>query len=392
MYQLVPDHNAVIRRPEFRTEWEFDAGAQINGGLAIVEDTLIVDTLAGDLIALDARDGSLLWHAHANNALMSSPVIKSGVVFVGTGTNQRMSGVAASSAYFPSSNDDPTWGRPEGDAEIAFDMTTGKMIWRRATRGEDMPSPAILNGTLVFANGDLHAYGLDWSSGLIRWRKPTGGVSTMASATVSAKTVLLSVCGKRFQACATMDVNPVVGSQYWRANYGSSDSSPAVSNDLKEVFVSGVESVSPFRVHVGRAVVAALSQKTGSVIWEYDSENAGPYSEVGSSERAVAGTYNAGTLYQAIPTEDRLIAFDGRSGSIKWAVKTAGPVKMSPVVDFGHVYFGDSAGVFYNVDAANGALLTTRLFKQPFSTSPPIIVGSTIIIADSSKVLAFPIH
>jgi outer membrane protein assembly factor BamB len=64
---------------------------------------------------------------------------------------------------------------------------------------------------------------------------------------------------------------------------------------------------------------------------------------------------------------------------------------MSPVVENGRVYFGDTAGIFYTVDAASGKLLHTGSYLQPFSVSPPIIYGKTMFIADGNMVLAVPL-
>jgi outer membrane protein assembly factor BamB len=74
-----------------------------------------------------------------------------------------------------------------------------------------------------------------------------------------------------------------------------------------------------------------------------------------------------------------------------WTAHTSANVKMSPVVKGDRVYFGDTAGVLYNVNRRTGRIEHTSSFLQPFSTSPPVIVGETLFIADGPMVVAMPV-
>jgi len=177
----------------------------------------------------------------------------------------------------------------------------------------------------------------------------------------------------------------------------SIDDSPGGTTQHPEVhgdgmgFVSGVDTYKEPYGKGARGVAAAIDAITGRTIWAYRSPKSGPFTMIGSNERAVAGAYANGTYYQALPTPDTLIAFDGKTGKIRWRLQTSGPVKMSPVIARGKLYVGDTVGVFYTVDARTGQLLKAEAFSAPFSTSPPIIVGDTLIVANGTTVRAFPI-
>jgi outer membrane protein assembly factor BamB len=86
-----------------------------------------------------------------------------------------------------------------------------------------------------------------------------------------------------------------------------------------------------------------------------------------------------------------VVALDERTGKELWTVHTSANVKMSPVVKGEVVYFGDTAGIFYRVDRKTGSILHTTSYLQPFSTSPPVIVGDTVFIANGQVVVAVPI-
>lgn len=372
-YQLRPDHNAVLDRSGFAASWSFDAHARLNGGLAVDGDTLYFDTFAPSVVALYLESGALRWETPVDNIVMSTPILSSDMVYVGTGSNHHMS---------------PTrWGRPQGDRVIALDKSDGRQRWTYRTVGEDMPSPVFANGSLVFANGDAHAYALDASSGTLHWRRQLEGVSTMASATAQAGVAFLSTCTLQLEPGATSAVDVRNGSVRWRAPYGNCDSSPTVAGT--RVFVSGIR-LEPAGSVIGyRALVTALDARSGKVKWTYRSPDTGISTTFVSSERAVAGTYAGGIYYQAIPTHDRLMAFDAVSGRALWSFKTVAPAKMSPVVKDGYLYLGDTAGCLYTLDAKRGTLANVQTFDAPFSTSPPIIVGDTMIVAVGTKIRAF---
>ncbi len=391
MYQLRPDHNAVVPRENFVAAWSFDAGARINGGLVLSGDVVYVDTFNSEVIALGAREGSVLWRAHGNgNEIMSTPIVGDGMVFVGSGRNGRLVKVDTDFTYTPNASGNPVWGRPEGDAVMAFDARSGAPKWAYRTVGEDMPSAALAQGLLVFVNGDLHAYALRANTGQLVWRRRVSGLATMASATFSDGTVFVSYCRDAPYRCYTAALNPSSGAIRWQAPYGNSDSSPTVAANL--VFVSGVEDTAlPFE-HGGRAAVAALSALTGKPVWTYKTTTPGPYTQVGSSERAIAGTYWNRMYFQAFPSHDELLAFDATTGKIRWRFRSLAPIKMSPIIAADRLYVGDTAGILYALVARTGSIYTTRHFAKPFTTSPPVLMGDSLFIANDTTLYALRIH
>ena len=170
----------------------------------------------------------------------------------------------------------------------------------------------------------------------------------------------------------------------WESPYGHCDAAPTVAEG--KIFVPSVEPGS--LKYVGRTIVAALDAKSGKALWTYHSTSDGVWTMLGSDESAIAGTYDRGTYYQPAPLNDELIAFNAASGNIRWRFHTSGPVKMSPVIKSGHLYFGDTTGVFYDLDSASGRLVRATPFKKPFATSPPVIVGQTMFLANDESIYA----
>ena len=386
MYQFAPHHNAVFDRPGFRRSWVFDSKNKINGGLAIVGNTLILDTFGKEVIALDADTGKPIWRTQLHNIVMSTPVVVNGLVYVGSGSSDTLTH-QANMLLRMKYHGKTVWGVPGGDEVAALDLKTGALRWRFRTIGEDMPSPVYDNGRIVFANGDWHAYALRADNGAQLWQSDTGGISTMASAMPVGKAVLVATCTDGIRNSNMLALDPVTGKVLWQTPYGHCDATPTYADG--KIFTSDVEP-GPIK-YVGRTIVAAVNPETGKPIWTYRAPSDGMWTTLGSDEAAIAGTYAGGVYYQAAPLDDQLIAFDGKTGKIRWSLRTAGPVKMSPVVRDGRVYVGDTVGMFYVLDSRTGKPIRISPYKKPFTTSPPVIIGDTLFIVNGESVNAVPL-
>lgn len=386
MYQLTPAHNAVVEEPvPSKIGWRYDAKAKINGGIALAGDLLIFDTFDRQVVALEAATGKPRWVSSSDNVIMSTPVISNGLIVVGTGRNaghNHDGGFVYESGNMADATD--IWGRPEGDHIIALRASDGSVAWSYRTAGENMPSPAIVGNNVIFANGDSHAYALRLSSGDPAWRIDTDGLSTMASATAANGRVMLSVCNFMQATAHTYAVAPASGEVIWEVPFGNCDSSPTVGAGA--VYLSGISGNQDAVGFGGRAVIAAVDEKTGSLRWRYESPSNGAYTSVGSSERAIAGMFDSGVYYQALPTEDAFVAFNAQTGKELWRVRTAAPVKMSAVVRKGRIYFGDTAGLLYTVSANGGKVISERPFDEPFTTAPPVALGSSLLLVNGENV------
>ena len=393
MYQHSPDRNAVFEHYRIARDWSYTAD-KINGGLALVGNTLLFTTFDRRLVALDVRNGRELWHAALANIAMSTPIVAGDTVYVGTGKNGVLdrslrpnAKLARNVAMRFEYGKRPVWGVDQGDEIAAFDLHTGARRWTHRTVGENMPSAVYDRGTLIFANGEWRAYALRAETGAALWSTELGGVATMASAVTAGNLVVFGTCTDGMRNSSAVALDESAGKLVWRSPYGHCDAAPTYADG--KVFVS---SVAPGDTWVqGRTVVAALDAKTGKPAWVYRAKEQGLWSLIGSEEAAVAGAYANGTYYQSSPLSDEVIAFDGKTGRVRWRFHTSGPAKMSAVVNKGRLYIGDTAGLFYTLDASDGTLLEIRQFKNGFTTSPPIVAGNKIIIANGTGVHAIPL-
>lgn len=377
MYQRFATHNAVFDAPKLRVTWQSALGDRINAGFALDGSVLYAASFDHRLYAVDAATGKIRWDVATDDILMSTPVVADGLIVIGTGHNGFLK------------PDDPVsqvWGRPEGNDVIAY-TTGGKLVWKFHTVGENMPTPAIAGDTVVFANGDAHAYALDLKTGKLKWQSALPGAVNMASIAIDAGVAFVSSCHNAPYVCETRALDVRDGHTLWTNPNGGSDCAPAVADGL--VFVNGNRN-DDYHYHTGGTdVVAALDERTGEKRWTYEGEP-GPYTFPSTNERQIAATFADGVLYQPIGNASRVIAFEARTGKIVWNLRTWANVKMSPLITGGRVYFGDTGGVLYNVDQRTGRVVHTSSFLQPFSAAPPLIADQTIFAAAGSVIIAMP--
>ena len=378
MYQRYATHNAVLDAPKLHANYQSALGDRINAGFAFDGSTLYAASFDRKLYALEAATGKILWSVTTDDVLMSTPVFARGLIIVGSGQNGFLKPLDGSSQV---------WGRPQGNEVIAYTLA-GKLVWTFHTAGENMPSPAIAGNTVVFANGDAHAYALDLATGKLKWQTPLAGAVTMASTAIDGGAAFISSCHNAPYYCETRALDLRDGHTLWTNPNGGSDCAPTVADGL--VFVNGNRN-DETRFHTGGVdIVAAIDESTGQTRWTYTGDP-GPYTFPVTNERQIAATFADGVLYQPIGNTSNVIAFEARTGKILWNLRTWANVKMSPVIIGGRVYFGDNGGILYNVDQQTGQVVHTSSFLQPFSAAPPLVVGDTILFAVGPVIVAMPL-
>jgi|SRR5579884_545159 len=384
MYQYQANHNAVFAGPSRAFSWHQKLGGKVNGGLAIVDGTVYVESFDKHLYALDAQNGRVKWTARLQNIAMTAPIVADGLVVVGTGSN----------APLKETSKETVWGRPEGDYLQAFSMRDGSLVWQQRTVGENMPTPALVrvNGenTLVFANGDNHAYAMRLRDGQTLWSFPTQGIATMSSAAAVGTTVFFvsGVPSPGSMHDSLYAVDGTTGANLFRVPLGNVDCSPTIENGTVFVEGSGTDAKRPAATSTFSDVVG-VDAASGKMKWSWRS-GWGHFTPTASHEQAIAGLAVNGTLYQSIPATSEFAAFDS-GGHTRWKIRTEEPVKMSAVLYNGKLYFGDTGRTLYVVDAATGQIVGGRTYASYFTVSPPVIVGATLYVTNDDTVLAIPL-
>lgn len=218
--------------------WSYAGGEEgFRNGVALVRGIVYAVAPRGEVVALDASDGTLLWSRSIREDLWATPSVAGGSVVVGTVTHRVYSLDASTGAvrwrirvpdYIISS---AAVSRGViyvgmGEGLYALDARTGERIWR--TERAAGTTPAIADG-LVYAGtgyGDVDAY--DVSTGDLVWRFHAGGGDVESSPTVANGVVYV---GSNADTVFALDAG--TGRELWSFRTGLGiKSSPTVVNGM----------------------------------------------------------------------------------------------------------------------------------------------------------------
>ena len=289
-------------------KWICRTGTAIKHTVALYGQTVYAVELGGTVQALDAETGAVIWRynlgSSADRWVYSSPLVKDGVVYVGTVSNF-----------------------------VALDAATGAKLWQSKLMGTDwlssLSSPAT-GGSAIYLgfNWVAAAFALESTSGNKLWsRKGTWAQSTPA------------LCGGVLYLCADKALCALdgkSGKEIWTFAMPMPLSSPAV---IGSKLIVGA---SDGRLH-------AVNTRTGKEQWSFQTGKPimtfEPYSRDGNtiiSSPAVSGS----SVYFG-SSDGKFYALDTETGKKMWSYDLGAPVNSSPAVSGNAVYIASFDGTIY---------------------------------------------
>jgi len=300
----------------------------------------------GNLYALSAQSGELVWSFSAAAGIRSTPTVSDGTVFFGAGDNHLYAVDAATGAdlwrydtgrpisYTPAVGGGLVYfaARAEYDVAVhALDAATGTVVWvaEQPYPADERLAPAV-GGDRVYAQGAEYGtfYVLDAATGQAVWQAEVGGYVESAPAVVEG-VVYLTVFNQAYA------FDEATGELIWQTN---TEEFPA--RDFPALVTDGVYYLAP------AGHVHALDAATGQKIWSHQIE---PGKALGlSTAPVVAG----GVLFAASETE-HLFALDAQTGKLLWTLPTNNSTSHALSAVDGVLYGQRSDGYLFGVDAAD---------------------------------------
>ena len=172
MFRGGPDHLGIydsLAPKQLSLKWTFATNGAIVSSPAVASGVVYVGSADGGLYAVEAATGKLRWRFDAHGDVNSSPAVDGNTVYA----------VSLDGNLY------------------AVDAATGKQRWSFATQGEHrftatavlgalpsaeiMPdpwdfylsSPTVVTGAVYFGSGDGHIYAVDARTGALRWSYKT---------------------------------------------------------------------------------------------------------------------------------------------------------------------------------------------------------------------------
>jgi len=330
-------------------KWAFKAGGAIVTSPAVADGVVYIGSLDGHLYAIDQDTGKEKWKFKSSRPIASSPAVERGTL------------------YFVSS----------AGALVALDTGTGKPKWVFAfeyerkfeakglhgypSAAQTIPdawdiftsSPAVAGGKVFFGSGDGGVYAVDAESGLLQWKFATQNV-VHASPAVSGNTVYIGSWDSSLYA-----LDAATGQQRWSFKAGDD---PAIHN---QVGFQSSPAVVDGTVYVGcrDAHVYALDAATGRKKWDYP-----------TSKSWVIGTpaVAKGVVYVGTSDSARFMALDAKTGVLKFNFDAKAYIFSSAAVAGDLVYVGNHNGKLYAISASTGKLAWE--FRTEASKADPLKV------------------
>jgi outer membrane protein assembly factor BamB len=254
------------------------------------------------------------------------------------------------------------------DGEIAaFDLKTGKPIWRTKTKLELTGGTGASDQIVVVGSGDGLVLALAASDGKERWRAEVHGEVLSAPAVADKEVVVRTVDGK-LRALAASD-----GAELWTAEQQIPKltlrglATPVIARELA---ISGFDN--------GR--VLAVSLADGSTVWD------SPVSP--SHGRTELDRLNdIDSAVKVVGDEVFVVGFQGRaamlaidSGQIWWTRDVSSYRGVD--VDDEQMYVSSSTGELVALKRRSGVEVWRNDLLKFRSLSAPVVVGDYVVVAD----------
>ncbi len=379
-------------------------GVTLADNLVFIEE----DTGPGSIFAVNPDNGKIVWDATGLAApAMNNPIVSNGMVYVTVGDT----GFSFAQILHALHNESNivTRGLTYG-AIYAFNATTGKLMWMNFTKGETMPSPAIHNGILAYADGGGQFIGVNATTGKVLWSDHYGGYfDNMGSVTyyTMPNGITEFIAGFTFVGAPhglIIAVNGTNGKELWNTTMqkpyvpfdtGMGDVPLAVDQATGMIYQSAIAN---HNVTSGKVdtVTMAIDALNGTVMWQ---TNIGrgyvPPAFKGGipliyKNMAYSGDQSTGDLV-AMYANNGTIAWDSRLPHVHLPPTSPGGPRGSPVYYKGTLFVGADSYI-YAINPANGSIIDYHYIGGRFGIVNPVISGNTMFLTNSyGWVTAIPV-
>jgi outer membrane protein assembly factor BamB len=311
--------------------WNYSTGAAVVSSPAVVNGYVFVGGKDYNIYCLNASNGKLVWNFTTGGEVDSSPAVYNGRAYVGS---------------------DDGW-------VYCIDIATGMPVWISMVGGQVQSSPAVADGCVYVGSGKQGVFCFNASDGALVWSFPT---SYPVGSSPAISDGVVYVATDDFCVYA---LNASTGDELWNHHTGSVISSPSVYNGY--VYVGSYD-----------GYVCGLNASTGDLIWQYQTQDC-----VDSSPAVAHG-------YVYVGSEDNNVYCLNASNGVKiWQTPTGYWVRSSPIVLDGNVYVGSEDYSIYCLNASTGAIKWSYATGNIVDSSPAIVNGTLYVGSNDYRVYAF---
>lgn len=347
MWRHDPAHSGVGQSgpTNLTLRWKFTTSGAVVSSPSIANGRVYVGSHDKNLYCLNARTGSLIWKFSTNERIKSSPAVVGGRVYVG----------------------------PDDGYVYCLDAYNGSLIWSTYAGGPIQvnfgaapalrSSPIVVGGKVYVGSLDRKVYCLDASDGKVLWTYKTAGYITSSPAVSDGAVYVVS---EEPESGALYKLSAADGSFIWKRELpyetiltGGTDmhASPTVADGM--VFAS-----SNVKDYYG------INAKTGNIEWTYRTATAGEFI-------ICTPVYNDEKLF--IVDHFSIVCVDAKTGSAVWGTYLGEELYVSPSYADGKLYVVTDQRSVYVLNATNGEKIAVFSTESNSWCSPTIYEGRVYV-------------
>jgi outer membrane protein assembly factor BamB len=301
------------------TVWVTEVDGAVRSSPVVDDGRLVVGTMAGKVLCLNAFSGSVLWEYVTDGPVESTPIIVDDRVFVGS---------------------DDTF-------LYCLNVTNGDLIWRTKTASSIKSSPAFDADRIFVGSSDFDLHVFDADDGEELWNFSTEGY-VYSSPLIVGSGVFFGSCDGNIYRCDAAD-----GSLEWTFQAEYAPASPAYAND--QIVVGTYDDT-----------MYILDPETGDELVNISGASSGIYSSVAAFP--TTGTYPR--LYYG--DNDGTLFFTDEEGSVEWTMRFEGGITSSPTVAYDH----KDTGSLVIVGSGDGSVYAIEDNWKLVTKEPPSVLWS----------------
>lgn len=254
----------------------------------------------------------------------------------------------------------------------AFDLRTGKRLWRRELKAPLSGGPSAGNGLVVVGTSKGEEIAVSETDGKLIWRVRINAEILSGAAIGSDVIVVRGVNGK-MHGLSTKD-----GSENWAVNQQvprlslRGTSQPLLIGDLA---VTGFDN--------GR--VLAVNRSNGTTAWDAAVGQSHGSTELARLIDVDAAVIGSGEELFAVAYQGRVARLARDSGQIAWTRDMSSYRGLA--IDSTNVYVSTADGGVVCVDRKNGTEQWTQKALVRRQLTAPVIYGGYVVVADAGGVL-----
>jgi len=267
----------------------------------------------------------------------------------------------------PVSYDDKIIAADKDGLVAAFDVVTGKVIWRTNLEAELFGGVAASSGIVVVGSTEAEVIVLDANTGEEKWRNLVSSEIVAAPAIGGGKVVVRTIDGKLFA------LNAKTGERDW-----------IYDRTVPPLTIRGTSSISLERgvavTGFSNGKVAAFVLANGRPIWEKRVANPSGSSELDRMVDSDATPFLFGEVVYAVTFNGNLTAFNIKDGSVNWKRELSSYQNMS--ISGQIISVTDSRSNVKALDRRTGGTLWTQSSLVDRRLTASIAFGDYLVAGD----------